>query len=836
MKRLLSVILSFALIMGMTLSFPMQQYAFAASGETYTVNISGTFDYDGGQEMIDDINAARAEQGASSLELDSDLTDAAMQRAAELAYYYSHTRPDGTICATVNSRVYAENIAAGGLYTADDTFEGWMNSDGHRKNMMNSTYTKIGIGHFQHNGHHFWVQLFGLDSANYSETRTGSVNGTATVTILEGSYPVEMNRGELTTGQTVSLTIGDTYSLTLGAVNAGWPEYVYCYFDDDSFNWSSSDTSVATVSADGVVTAKGIGQATIKASAKTGSISDLYYTVHVGKDLSEVTVSDIAAVEYTGAAYTPQVVLYDGSTLLKENQDYTLSYRNNVNAGTAYVDIIGMGDYGGTLSKAFTIKALNLSSLVGVSMSSGWDSSGYSSNGAFLRDTVTVTLDGATLTLGEDYYIAGVSTSGSTPISFTIRYQGNYTGTTVVQNLEARSVFAVEDQEYTGKAVTPSIYVSGLTEGVDYQVTYSNNVNVGTATATIKGIGYCQGTLTTTFKILNKMTGISASSVTVPYDGKAHGITIQGVPDGAKVTYATSENGSYSNAMPTQTNVGTTNIYYKVTKENYKDYFGSATVTVTPAALPNTAELAFAEAIYSGTTIKPAVTIDGLKSDTDYTVSYSDNTAVGTAAVTITGCGNYMGSITRTFTILPKKPATAKAKLYGYDDVKFSWSKSAGASGYTVYYKKATSSKWISLGSTTKLYMKKANLSDGVKYSFKVVPYYKDGNGNKLTASGQYKTASMTTLKKVTLSSFSKSSGKVKVKWKDISGESGYQISKSTKKTGTYTVYKTIKANTTSKLVTATKGKTYWYKVRAYKTVDGKKIYGPWSTPKKYKR
>ena len=82
----------------------------------------------------------------------------------------------------------------------------------------------------------------------------------------------------------------------------------------------------------------------------------------------------------------------------------------------------------------------------------------------------------------------------------------------------------------------------------------------------------------------------------------------------------------------------------------------------------------------------------------------------------------------------------------------------------------------------------------------------------------------------------SKSGTKVKVKWKDISGESGYQISRSTKKNGTYLVYKNIKSGTVSKLVNATKGKTYYYKVRAYKTVDGEKVYGPWSDAKKFTR
>ena len=120
-----------------------------------------------------------------------------------------------------------------------------------------------------------------------------------------------------------------------------------------------------------------------------------------------------------------------------------------------------------------------------------------------------------------------------------------------------------------------------------------------------------------------------------------------------------------------------------------------------------------------------------------------------------------------------------------------------------------------------------------MKYNIKVVTY-KTKSGYKCYNAG--KATSIYTLKKVTGVTTVKSGTKVKVSWTNISGETGYQISQSTKKSGTNIVatYKTTSGK--SKTISATKGKSYYYKVRAYKVVDGKKIYGPWSTAVKFVR
>ena len=190
-----------------------------------------------------------------------------------------------------------------------------------------------------------------------------------------------------------------------------------------------------------------------------------------------------------------------------------------------------------------------------------------------------------------------------------------------------------------------------------------------------------------------------------------------------------------------------------------------------------------------------------------------------------------------------KVPETMSARLStasgGYDDIYVSWSKSSNADGYFLYYRRPSkSSSWSYIGRTTKTSYLKKNLSDGYKYEFKIVPYdYADGCRYKSTS---YKTAYAYTLKKISTPSVTRyNSSRVKVKWNNISGESGYQISRSTSKTGTNIVYTYGTTKGTYKTLTATRNRTYYYKVRAYRNVtkNGKtyKVYGPWSSVRSYR-
>lgn len=112
------------------------------------------------------VNAARRDAGLSELELDADLCAAAQARAQEIAQSFSHTRPDGSSCFTIleefgiSYRAAGENIAMG-QRTPEEVMDGWMNSSGHRANILNGTFPSIGVGYYVDGaGAAHWVQIF----------------------------------------------------------------------------------------------------------------------------------------------------------------------------------------------------------------------------------------------------------------------------------------------------------------------------------------------------------------------------------------------------------------------------------------------------------------------------------------------------------------------------------------------------------------------------------------------------------------------------------------------------------------------------------------------------
>jgi hypothetical protein len=330
---------------------------------------------------------------------------------------------------------------------------------------------------------------------------------------------------------------------------------------------------------------------------------------------------------------------------------------------------------------------------------------------------------------------------------------------------------------------------------------------------------------------------------------------------------------------------------------------------------------------YTGSEIKPKVTVtyngETLKKSTDYTVTYTNNTDIGTAKVTVKGINDYEGlSTTKSFKIVPAKVTelnmTARAtnlisfdwqkvanadgyeiqvyqnyqwktagtstyakytvkslnsatdykfrvrayktvdskKYYGsYSDVsiytttpdkvtgisvatrstnylKLTWKNQSGAS-YNVYKYNYSTEKYELYKQTTTNTVKISNLKPATKYKFRVMAVKEDTNGKLIKGEKSDAFVTVTKPSAPTIKSAkSSATKKIKVSWAKTTA-SGYQVKWSTTKdfSSNYksTNVKSSLASTTVK--TAQSGKTYYVKVRAYKTVDGKKIYSSWSKP-----
>ena len=120
------------------------------------------------KKVISIVNQNRKKQGLEALTMDEKLMKAAQDRAKELTKSFSHTRPNGTSCFTIFEKykitpmASGENIAAG-QRSAADVMDSWMNSQGHKENIMNNKFKKIGVGLVivpNDMYSYYWVQMF----------------------------------------------------------------------------------------------------------------------------------------------------------------------------------------------------------------------------------------------------------------------------------------------------------------------------------------------------------------------------------------------------------------------------------------------------------------------------------------------------------------------------------------------------------------------------------------------------------------------------------------------------------------------------------------------------
>ena len=614
----------------------------------------------------------------------------------------------------------------------------------------------------------------------------------------------------------------------------------------DSFPYDGSDkrpevtvksgNNTLTASSDYTVSYsknRAVGTATVTVTGKnnyTGSASKTFSIVPA--DIANFTASlSTETFSYNGSEKEPSVTVKSGNKTLTSGTDFTVSYSNNINVGTASAVITGKGNYSGSITKEFIITPADFSKLT-ASLAAGT----FSYDGTEKKPEVTVKSGSKQLTSGTDFTVSYTDNINVGTAKAVITGKGNYSGTitksfkiTQADLSKFTASLSADSFIYDGAEKKPVVTVKSdnaqLTADTDFTVSYSSNINAGTATVTITGKGNYSGSIKKQFTITPAdFSGFSAelSADTVTYTGSAQkpGATVK---SGDKVLVSgTDFTVSYSN----NTNAGTA----KATIKGKGNYSGTITkeFTITPADISQlTASLSADIFRYNGTEQKPSVTVKSrdktLVPDTDFTVSYSDNIDVGTATVNITGQGNYTGSMTRTFTITNARiPAVITAK--------------------SVTLNQSTKKTSIFTAETDGKITLKSSNSKIVKVSgTKIIPVAPGKVTLTITAArGQdYEKASKkisVTVRPLTTSKLSlKSTAKKQatVSWTAAKSISRYQIYYSQRSDMKNAKHITTKSSAKSAVLkNLTSKKKYYVRIRTYKTVSGKKYYSTWSSVK----
>lgn len=446
------------------------------------------------------------------------------------------------------------------------------------------------------------------------------------------------------------------------------------------------------------VTIKGIG-AFEGMTAKTSVNVEYHKHGEEGYDIRNL----YSGYNWTGKEVKPDVLIRcaDCNKELKEGTDYKLEYENNVNVGTATVKVIGMGAYKGVDQTANFeieedcgwngIKYYNDTYQNGDHIGSlEWSEWGYHGKTPYIP--IACNHCGKELKNGKDYTITFSNTDhpgeGTAKVVGLNEYAGHelsFTYTLKPKDLKAESYYNGDDlgtYKWTGKEVKPDIgkiYVQDIygsvvdteaVEGKDYQLEYSNNIEEGTATVKVVGIGDAKGTVLTYTYHIEKQHGWNGFSVTGHKDGDdlgAYEWTGNDVEPELNLTCNHCGNELYQGSDYELEYTGDRTEPGKVTVKvigtrDYEGWTQSFTYTIKNKTFSfedhkDGEDLGAAE--YTGSEVRYPIsnvtdkTGKVLSEGTDYKLVYSDNTKPGVANVQIIGLNDYDGcTLSFTYTIV----------------------------------------------------------------------------------------------------------------------------------------------------------------------------------------
>lgn len=631
-----------------------------------------------------------------------------------------------------------------------------------------------------------------------------------------------------------------------------------------------------------------------------------YYILRFANDLSKEITDDntkvtIADTVYTGEAVTPDVQVKVAGILLGED-DYTVEFTDNVNAGTAFCTVTGEGEFTGSVKTSFVIGKANQEVSCDITDIEAYDDSEEAETGydihAVSQTELTYTSQDDNVVSVDDKGHVTVNGIGQTTITVSAAESDNYMAgeivihVTIKGDMKKATVADIENQVYTGEKLTPAVAVTYkgnlLTENTDYTLSYKKNTVVGTALVIITGCGNYSGSIETEFNIVCAPQSIQTAQekYEVFEDAESFAITAAGK---GTITYESSNPNVAeidADGVVTVKTAGFTDIIIKAAgTSNYESAELTVRVTVkkkteddsepttsttedssnnTETTTGDDKNSAVTEApekpaatteesgntdtvkreyvmtkdntvikvqnqTYTGRKLTPEVIVivNGIYVDSaNYNLVYKNNKNVGTATVSITGKGKYSGTITGSFTI-----SKASQQII---NVLSTYKKKYSSSSFKLNAKAKTAVTYVSSNKKVAVVNKTTGRVQ-IKGCGKAVI--------TITAKGKnYKTVT----KKVTIivapdkTSITKlkstSKAKINITYKKKTGATGYEVVYSTSKTfkTAKTKTKLVKGKSKNKAVIKglTPGKKYYVKVRAYKTIDGKRYYSSYSKVK----
>ena len=400
------------------------------------------------------------------------------------------------------------------------------------------------------------------------------------------------------------------------------------------------------------------------------------------RNISEITAETIVSADYIDAEIRPDVTITNGITITED--DYEITYSNNVNAGIATITITGKRNYTGTKEITFTINKLNLT-ITAENKEKVYNTADpaftYTSSG-FVGDDA----DGITVTyIREEGETVGTYTI--TPVYSNANYDVTCVPGTLTIN---KATHDMSDISFNGTTVeydgeTHSLEISGvLPSGVS--VSYENNGKTNAGKHTVVAKFAYDTTNYNTIEDMSAVLEITALEITLTannsfgvygttYEHKGYtvssgeilekdllGLNIQ-VHIDENIINSTTSVGTHKDAIYV---TYTENINYVITTvkgefEITNETINGATITINEDNI-----------VYSGTAKTPSITVKlgekELELNTEYTVTYTNNTSSGTATITVSGINNYSGTATKDFTI-KQAPLTItvdnSSKVYG---------------------------------------------------------------------------------------------------------------------------------------------------------------------------